>query len=191
MRAPAESTSQKIGTAWAQRVLGGPHDLLDRAGAPRARLDRRVVGDDAHRAAVDPADPGDHAVGGQVAGRGVGQQRVLDERVGVEQQRQPVAHEQLALGRQLVAVLRRGCRAGARSAAAPMSSTRRAVRYARRIARMATSSLSGVRAKSRAASISVLHSTSGLTPGSRRRCWATRSSPNICSPARASASPSV
>jgi hypothetical protein len=44
--------------------LGGPDDLFDRAGAPRACLDRRVVGDDDHRATVDVADAGDHAVGG-------------------------------------------------------------------------------------------------------------------------------
>ena len=47
----------------AQRHLGGPHDLLDGAGAPRAGLDGRVVGDDDRRPAVDGAAPGDDAVG--------------------------------------------------------------------------------------------------------------------------------
>ena len=44
-------------------------DLLDRARAPRAGLHRRVVGHDGHRPPVHPADAGDHAVGGQIAGR--------------------------------------------------------------------------------------------------------------------------
>ena len=73
------------------------HDLLDRARAPRAGLHRRVVGHHAHRPTVDAADAGDDAVGGQVAGERVGEQPVLDERALVEQQREPVADEQLAL----------------------------------------------------------------------------------------------
>ena len=69
MRAPAESTSQTTGSLVAQRGLGEPHDLLDGARAPRPGLHRRVVGHDADRAPVDPADAGDDAVGGQVVGR--------------------------------------------------------------------------------------------------------------------------
>ncbi len=40
--------------------LLGAEDLLDRHREARARLDRRVVGDDHHAAADDPADPRDH-----------------------------------------------------------------------------------------------------------------------------------
>ena len=53
------------------------------------------MGDHRHRAAVDPADPGDHTVGGQRVVRGGREQAVFDEGVGVEQHRQPVAHGQL------------------------------------------------------------------------------------------------
>ena len=82
----------------AQRVLLDAEDLLHRPGAPRPRLDGRVVGHHRHRAPADGADPGDHPVGRQVAGQGVGQQPVLDEPVGrVEQPGQPLPHEQLAL----------------------------------------------------------------------------------------------
>ena len=55
------------------------------------------------------ADAGHHAVGGQVAGERVGEQAVLDERVVVEQQREPVAHEQLVLARELLRLPWRGC----------------------------------------------------------------------------------
>ena len=89
-----------------QRVLGEPHDLLDRARAPRARLHRGVVGHHAHRAAVDAADAGHHTVGGQIARERVGEQPVFHERAVVEQQREPVAHEQLVLRRELVGFLR-------------------------------------------------------------------------------------
>ena len=88
-----------------QRVLGEAHDLLDRARAPRARLHRRVVGHHAHRAAVDAADAGDDAVGREIAGERVGEQRVLDERALVEEQREAVAHEQLVLPRELLPFL--------------------------------------------------------------------------------------
>ena len=52
---------------------------------------------------MEPA--GDDAVGGQVLGRGVGQQRVLHEGARVEQQVEPVADEELALALELVADL--------------------------------------------------------------------------------------
>jgi hypothetical protein len=47
----------------------------------------------------------DHAVGREIGGGGVGQQRVLHERPGVEQQVEPVADEELALLLELVAHL--------------------------------------------------------------------------------------
>ena len=181
-----------------QRVLGGAHHLLDRACAPRPGLDGGVVGDHHHGPPLDPAHAGDHAVGRQVGGRGVGQQRVLDERVRVEEACQPVADEELVLLGELVgaagevAVERPGGR----------RSKRGGVRVGlvgggighgqlRRIARMATSSDSAELAKSRAASRRDLHSTVGSTPGSRRSMLATRSSPNSWLPLRASARPSV
>ena len=49
MRAPAESTRYTTGQLVLERVLGEPHDLLDRARAPRSRLHRRVVRHHAHR----------------------------------------------------------------------------------------------------------------------------------------------
>ena len=50
-------------------------------------------------------DAGDDTVGGQIVGDRVGEQRVLDERALVEQQREPVPHEQLVRVRELAAVL--------------------------------------------------------------------------------------
>ena len=52
-----------------QRPLGDPDDLLDRARAPRAGLDGRVVGHDERGPAVDQALAGDDAVGGQAGWR--------------------------------------------------------------------------------------------------------------------------
>ena len=111
MRAPAESTSQNDGQLVGERPLGEADDLLDGARAPRTRLHRRVVGHHAHRPAVDRADAGDDAIGGQVVGRRqrVREQPVLDERALVEQQVEPIAHEELVLGRELVALGSRGC----------------------------------------------------------------------------------
>ena len=84
-----------------QRPLGDPDDLLDRARAPRAGLDGRVVRDDEGGPAVDQALPGDHAVGGQVRAERVGELAVLDEAAVVEQQRDAVAHVELVLRSQL------------------------------------------------------------------------------------------
>src|SRR5581483_11559505 len=136
-----------------------------------------------------PSYSGDDAVGGKIARRRqrVGQQTVLDERAFVEQQRDAVAHEQLVLRLELLSL--RVQIAG--QCALGRFVQRVVVHQLRRMARMAMSSVIGEDAKSRAASISVLHSTSGSTPGSRRRNPAMRSSPNIASPSRASASPSV
>ena len=89
----------------AQGVLGEAHDLLDRARAPRPGLHRRVVGHHAHRAAVDRPTPVTTPSAGRSSARGVGQQAVLDERALVEQQGEPVAHEQLVLLGQLLAAL--------------------------------------------------------------------------------------
>ena len=89
-----------------QRRLGEPHDLLDGAGAPRSRLHGRVVRHDAHRPAVDPADTGDHAVGGEILRERVREEAVLDERALVEQERQAVAHEQLVRRGQLLGLAR-------------------------------------------------------------------------------------
>ncbi len=88
-----------------QRVLGEPHDLLHRAGTPRARLHRRVVRHHAHRPPVDGADARDHSVGGQVPGERVGEEPVLDEGTLIEEQREAVANEELVLARELVPLL--------------------------------------------------------------------------------------
>ena len=104
-RAPAESTSQNTGTSCSSAysvsrtifsTVRAPHDPAFTVG---------VVGHHAHRPALDGADPGDHAVGRQVAGERVGEERVLDERAVVEEQREAVAHEQLPLALELGALL--------------------------------------------------------------------------------------
>jgi hypothetical protein len=89
-----------------QGVLGEAHDLLDGARPPRSRLDGRIVGHDTHRTTVDPPGAGDDAIGRQVTGRGhrVGQQRVLDERAVIEEQRDAIADKQLVLRGQLLAL---------------------------------------------------------------------------------------
>jgi len=84
-----------------------PHDLLDCLLAPRACLDRVVVGHDADRPPPDLPNPGDHAVGGGVGLGGAGEQPVLLEvAAGIEEELQPVTDEELALRAKLVAVLR-------------------------------------------------------------------------------------
>jgi hypothetical protein len=70
-------------------------DLVEGPPAPGARLDRVVVGDHAHRAAAELADGGHHRVGGQALLR-AGQQPVLELRLGVQQQLEPVPDQQLA-----------------------------------------------------------------------------------------------
>ncbi len=85
----------------AERRLGDPDDLLHRPRAPAAGLHRRVVGDHQRRPALDQAAAGDHTVGGQIAGQGIGQLPVLDEGALVEEQRDPVPDEQLVLAVQL------------------------------------------------------------------------------------------
>ena len=90
-----------------QGHLRGPHDLLHRAGAPRAGLDGRVVGDDDRRPAVDGAAPRDDTVGREPGGHRVGVAAVLDERPLVEQQVDPLADVQLVLRGELRGRLRR------------------------------------------------------------------------------------
>ena len=102
------------------RGLLDADDLLDRARAPRAGLDRRVVGHDRDRPAVHAADAGHHAVGGQVGRGRVGEQAVLDEVLAVRsiaQQRDALAAEQLARGGVALVVLGRARRAAILSAA--------------------------------------------------------------------------
>ena len=70
----------------------------------RPTHDREVVGHDRHRPALDLADPGDHAVSGEVVAARlrqrrihvVGQQRVLHERPRIEEQIEALAHGQLS-----------------------------------------------------------------------------------------------
>jgi hypothetical protein len=81
------------------RPLDDPDDLLDRPRAPGPGLDRGVVGHQAHLAPADPGIPGDHPVGRQPVGHTVGIEAVLDEGPVVDQERDPLAGEQLALGR--------------------------------------------------------------------------------------------
>src|SRR5262249_15306374 len=83
------------------------HDLLDRPRAPGAGLDRGVVRHDGDRAPVHAPDAGDDAVGREVARERVDEQAVLDpfRMIAVEQARDPVAAEQLALLRVLLVVL--------------------------------------------------------------------------------------
>src|SRR2546422_492294 len=87
-------------------LLLDAHDLEHGLLAPRARLDRVVVGHDADGLAADLADAGDHAVGRRVGLLVAREEPVLLELAArIEQQLQPIAHEHLALGLELVAVL--------------------------------------------------------------------------------------
>ncbi len=78
------------------RPLDDPYDLLHRTGAPRAGLHGGVVSHEADGPAVDHRRTGDHAVCGEPVGKDVGISAVLDERVGVDQQRDAFAREELA-----------------------------------------------------------------------------------------------
>ena len=89
------------GKVVSEGVLAGAHHLLHRAGPPGPGLHGRVVGDYHDRTPLDGADAGDDAVGREVARRRVGEQRVLDEGAGVEEEVEPVAHEQLPLAFEL------------------------------------------------------------------------------------------
>ena len=65
----------------AERDLSHPDDLLDRPRAPGSRLHTRVVGDHEGGPALDQTAPGDHPVGRQTVGQGVGELAVLGERI--------------------------------------------------------------------------------------------------------------
>ena len=101
----------------ALRGLLNAQDLLDRALAPRARFDGRVIGHDRYLAAAHARQARDHAVRGQVTGGAVGEQRVLAKRICVDQMRDAFTREQLALLRVLLVVLRGPARERARPCA--------------------------------------------------------------------------
>ncbi len=89
--------------------LGGlldPQDLLHRAGAPGAGLDRRVVGHDCHGAAIDPAHAGHDAIRRQVRGLVVRKEPIFNEGALVYQEADPLPHEELAVAGGLLVVLR-------------------------------------------------------------------------------------
>ena len=80
-----------------QRALLDAEDLLDRLGAPRARLDGRVVGHQRDPAAADQRQAGDDAVGAEALLLPVGEQPLLAERLRVDEPRDPLADRELAL----------------------------------------------------------------------------------------------
>ena len=80
-------------------ALDDPDDLLHGARAPGGRLDRGIVRHLRDRPAADLCRPGDHAVGGQAVGEHVGEGAVLGEAALIDEQRDPLPGEQLALGR--------------------------------------------------------------------------------------------
>src|SRR6266568_6991167 len=99
-------------------------DLLRRHLAQRAAEDRRVVGVDGHRAAVDLAEARDHAVARDLAvlhpepvGAVGGEDVQLDERPAVEQHLDPVTRRRLAGGSPLV----RGLGVGVQRLVAPLA----------------------------------------------------------------------
>src|SRR5262249_22063656 len=90
----------------ALRALLNAHDLLHGLLAPRAGLDRVVVGHHTDGAAPDHADTGHDAISGRVRLLVAREQEVLLEiGAGIEQQLQSVADEQLAFLSKLVAIL--------------------------------------------------------------------------------------
>ena len=97
----------KEGQPQPRGLLLDADDLLDGLLAPRAGLDRVVVGHDAHGTPADHADAGDHAVGRRVGLVGAREEPVLLELgARIEKELQPVADEELAFLAELVAVLR-------------------------------------------------------------------------------------
>src|SRR5256885_2083127 len=72
---------------------------------PAPGFDGRVLGHHPHRPPVEATHAGHDTVGREVARHRVGEQAHLHERVVVEEQREPVAHEQLALLLELLASL--------------------------------------------------------------------------------------
>ena len=100
-RAPGRVDEPEDRHLLVDRRLGGPDHLLDGARAPRSGLDHRIVGDDDDGHPFDRPAPGDHAIGRQrpavVRGLVVGEQAVLDERLGVEEEVDALACRQLVL----------------------------------------------------------------------------------------------
>ena len=101
MRAPAESSSHTNGMRCETECARNRAILLSPTAAHRAGHHREVVRGDGHRPAVDLADAGDRAVGGEVAiaetgVHVIGEQAVLDPRSGVEQEIEAFAHRELA-----------------------------------------------------------------------------------------------
>ena len=87
-----------------ERALLDAQDLLDRLRPPRAGLDRRVVGHQRHRPAVDRPHAGHHPVCAEPVLLPVRQQRLLGEAAVVEQQGEALPHRQLALLERLLTV---------------------------------------------------------------------------------------
>jgi len=94
---PGRVDEPEDGQLLAQRHLGGANNLLDSTSAPRAGLDRRVVGDHDRSPALHHSSSGDHAVGRQAGRHRVGVAPVLDEGTFVEEQRDALPHVQLVL----------------------------------------------------------------------------------------------
>ena len=87
-----------------ERAFLDAQDLLDRLGPPRAGLDGRVVGHQRDGPPVDLPHARDDAVGAEAVAVPVGEQRLLREGAVVEQQRDALAHGQLALLERLLTV---------------------------------------------------------------------------------------
>src|SRR5439155_876961 len=88
-------------------------DLEDGLLAPRAGLDRVVVGHDAHGLAADLADARHDAVGGRLRLLVAREEPILLElRAGIEQQLEAIAHEHLAFGPALAERRERGAGIG-------------------------------------------------------------------------------
>ena len=93
------------GNLQARRLLLDAHDLLHGLLAPGAGLHRVVVGHDADGAPAHRSHARDDAIRRGVRLFGAREEPVLLElRARIEQEREPVADEELALGLQLVAV---------------------------------------------------------------------------------------
>ena len=95
--APPDSTRPITGSRFCERDLVGAQGLLQRPRVGRAAAHGRVVGDDQALDALDDADAGDDARADVEVGAPGGERRQLEERrVGVEQQLDALAGEQLA-----------------------------------------------------------------------------------------------
>ena len=90
-----------------ERLLLDAEDLLDRLGAPRAGLDGRVVRHQRDPAAADERHAGDDAVCPEAVLVPVREQRLLGERLAVDQPLDALANADLALVGQPFAVLLR------------------------------------------------------------------------------------